>query len=171
LSEKEEELLLVPQYGGGKEELERTNLIWAVTMDETGSFQEVNATKADLCRELRVQKVLQVPLAASFCRFSLYSILWLEHCGGGGGVTPKRDLRAVDISFPNQLASFLVRDGAILINLEAFKAIIKHDRLMLFATEATRHNVIQQFCPFLQYRLTYTRFFINPFKSSHRLLT
>jgi hypothetical protein len=48
-----------------------------------------------------------------------------------------------------------VRDGAILINLEAFKAIVKHNSLILFTTETARGTVLQQFCPFLQYRLTY----------------
>src|SRR5690349_4163030 len=67
----------------------------------------------------------------------------------------QRDMRAVDVSFPNQLACFLVRDGAILINLEAFKAIVKHNCVILFTTEAARGTVLQQFCPFLQYRLTY----------------
>ena len=48
-----------------------------------------------------------------------------------------------------------MRDGAILINLEAFKAIVKHNSLILFTTETARGTVLQQFCPFLQYRLTY----------------
>jgi magnesium transporter len=115
-----DETLSVPQYGG-REELDRTNLVRAITVDEAGSFREVSLTKADLSRELRVQK---------------------------------RDLRAVDVSFPNQLACFLVRDGVILINLEAFKAIVKHNSLILFTTETARGTVLQQFCPFLQYRLT-----------------
>jgi len=118
--EQADETLSVPQYGG-REELDRTNLVRAITVDEAGSFREVSLTKADLSRELRVQK---------------------------------RDLRAVDVSFPNQLACFLVRDGAILINLEAFKAIVKHNSLILFTTETARGTVLQQFCPFLQYRLT-----------------
>lgn len=119
-SDQQAETLSVPQYGG-REELDRTNLVRAITVDEAGSFREVSLTKADLSRELRVQK---------------------------------RDLRAVDVSFPNQLACFLVRDGVILINLEAFKAIVKHNSLILFTTETARGTVLQQFCPFLQYRLT-----------------
>lgn len=67
----------------------------------------------------------------------------------------QRDLRAVDVSFPNQVACFLVREGALLVNLETFKAIVKHNRLILFTTEASRVTFLKQFCPFLQYRLTY----------------
>jgi hypothetical protein len=51
-----DETLSVPQYGG-REELDRTNLVRAITVDEAGSFREVSLTKADLSRELRVQKV------------------------------------------------------------------------------------------------------------------
>lgn len=48
----------MPQYGGGKEEWDRTNAVRAITMDETGVFQEATFTKADLSREMpRIQKV------------------------------------------------------------------------------------------------------------------
>jgi hypothetical protein len=59
ISEEEAETLSVPQYGG-KEELDRTNLVRAITIDEIGGLKEVSYTKADLSRELRVQKVPRI---------------------------------------------------------------------------------------------------------------
>jgi len=62
-------------------------------------------------------------------------------------------LRVIDTSFLQQLPCFLVRDGTILVNIEQFRAIIKHDRVFLFIQQGNEEE-LKEFCRFLQYRIT-----------------
>ncbi|KAL6061235.1 magnesium ion transporter, variant 2 [Balamuthia mandrillaris] len=63
---------------------------------------------------------------------------------------PNRDLRNVDNSFQNQMACFLVRDKAIIINLEHIKAIIQHDKVYIFNI---KNASLDHFFPTFQHRL------------------
>eukprot|EP00742_Colponemidia_sp_Colp-10_P012461 GILJ01014000.1.p1 GENE.GILJ01014000.1~~GILJ01014000.1.p1 ORF type:complete len:476 (+),score=63.25 GILJ01014000.1:39-1466(+) len=56
---------------------------------------------------------------------------FLRHELGQEVGVPARDLRALDSSFRNQMPMILTRPGAILINMEHVKAILRHDNIIL----------------------------------------
>jgi len=75
-SHHEGETLSVPQFGGGKEESDRTKLVHLITVNEAGSFRESTLTRADLSRELRtVPKVAIIAITYQ----AAFNTLTLSH--------------------------------------------------------------------------------------------
>eukprot|EP00002_Diphylleia_rotans_P037210 TRINITY_DN8292_c0_g1_i2.p1 TRINITY_DN8292_c0_g1~~TRINITY_DN8292_c0_g1_i2.p1 ORF type:complete len:341 (+),score=70.18 TRINITY_DN8292_c0_g1_i2:134-1156(+) len=63
---------------------------------------------------------------------------------------PARDMRSIDPSFKSQMPTIFVREGAIVVNLEHIKAIIKHDTVLLFDYG---HPSVQSFIPVMSLAL------------------
>ena len=70
------------------------------------------------------------------------------------GVLP-RDLRKLDGTLKDQLPLILVRDSAILVNVEHIKAIVKHDGVILFEDLQMENRMKQhEFLVYLKNRLS-----------------
>ncbi|PJF16625.1 Magnesium transporter MRS2/LPE10 domain-containing protein [Paramicrosporidium saccamoebae] len=76
---------------------------------------------AVICHELDSQGIVHVT-SGKFQKSSLCSTL---------GLLP-RDIRKLDGTLKDQLPIILVRDSAVLVNMEHIRAIIKHDGVILF---------------------------------------
>ncbi|KAF0852514.1 mitochondrial CorA-like divalent cation transporter superfamily protein [Andalucia godoyi] len=61
-----------------------------------------------------------------------------------------RDLRAIDPTFRRQISSILPRQSAIIFNVEPLKAIIMHDRVIIFEPQSVH---VKQLLPLLKSRI------------------
>ncbi|KYQ88383.1 putative mitochondrial rna splicing protein [Tieghemostelium lacteum] len=84
------------------------------------------------------------PIDAKFHKIDLLSELKLQ----------TRDLRTVDPSFTQQMPTILVRDKAILLSIGSIRAIIQHNRLILFETQnqSIQEQVLSDIRESLQYK-------------------
>ena len=100
-----------------------------------------------ICHELDGNGVLHV-LGGKFLKSSLCSSL---------GLLP-RDVRRLDGTLKDQLPLILVRESALLVNIENIRAIIKHDGVILFeGMEMIQRMQQHDFLKILQSRLRSAR--------------
>jgi magnesium transporter len=94
------------------------------TIPDTGPGFFSKKTDTLLCTILHIQgKTLSTPIrTVPFSKAALCSMHGLPH----------RDLRKLDNAFKNQIPVILVRQKALLINLDYIKALITHDSVYLF---------------------------------------